>query len=358
MRQFFKRFIFSFNIVAIILLGGSYLSAYVSPKEAWMFALLGLAYPFLLLLNIFFAIFWLAQFKWYAIFSIGIMLLGASFFNSSFQFKKHTVVSDKEIVVSSYNVGLFGYFQSKWYVPEMIETVNGLKSDVLCIQEFLNLKGEGTSTVDSIKKACHYPYSYFQKLSDGRKRGEYGMAVFSKFPIEKTELVHFDGLTGNMCMYADVRVDTGLYRIYNVHLQSFKFKKQDYQFIKEMPEDNDEKLKRSKGLLTRMKNAYIKRAEQVEAIKDHISGTQMPYFIIGDFNDPPMSYSYQALSRGLKDAFVENGSGMGKTYIGMMPNFRIDYILFPDDFEGLSYHTFKLSSDHSLVSAGLKLKNE
>lgn len=323
-----------------------------------MFALLGLAYPFLLLLNIFFAIFWLAQFKWYAIFSIGIMLLGASFFNSSFQFKKHTEVDDKAFVVSSYNVGLFGYFQSKWYVPEMIETVNGLNSDVLCIQEFLNLKGEGTSTVDSIRKACNYPYSYFQKLSDGRKRGEYGMAVFSKFPIEKTELVNFDGLTGNMCMYADVRIDTGLYRIYNVHLQSFKFKKQDYQFIKEMPEDNDEKLKRSKGLLTRMKHAYIKRAEQVEAIKKHIADTQMPYFIIGDFNDPPMSYSYQELSSGLQDAFVENGSGMGKTYIGIMPNFRIDYILFPEAFEGLRYETFKLSSDHSLVSAGLKLKNE
>lgn len=358
MRNFFKRFVFSFNIIAIILLGGSYLSAFVSPGEAWMFALLGLAYPFLLLLNIFFAIFWLAQFKWYGVFSIGIMLLGLSFFNSSFQFKKRTIVSDKEIVVSSYNVGLFGYFQSRWYVNEMIETVNNNGTDVLCIQEFLNLKGESGSTVDSIKKACDFKYSYFQKLSDGRKKGEYGMAVFSRFPIEETEIVHFDGLTGNMCMYADIRIDTGLYRVYNVHLQSFKFKKQDYKFIKEMPEDNDEKIKQSKGLLNRMKNAYIKRAEQVEEIKKHIAQTEIPYFMIGDFNDPPMSYSYHSLSSGLKDAFVENGSGMGKTYIGIMPNFRIDYILFPEAFEGLSYHTFKLSSDHSLVSAGLKLKNE
>lgn len=358
MRNFFKRFVFSFNIIAIILLGGSYLSAFVSPGEAWMFALLGLAYPFLLLLNIFFAIFWLAQFKWYGVFSIGIMLLGISFFNSSFQFRKHTIESEDKIIVSSYNVGLFGYFQSKWYTGEMIEAINNNGTDILCIQEFLNLKGENGSTVDSIKQACGFKYSYFQKLSDGRKRGEYGMAVFSRYPIEETEIVHFDGLTGNMCMYADIRLDTGLYRVYNVHLQSFKFKKQDYKFIKDMPEDNDEKIKQSKGLLNRMKNAYIKRAEQVGEIKKHIAQTDIPYFMVGDFNDPPMSYSYHSLSSGLKDAFVENGSGMGKTYIGIMPNFRIDYILFPKNFDGLHYETIKLSSDHSLVSAGLKLKNE
>jgi hypothetical protein len=60
----------------------------------------------------------------------------------------------------------------------------------------------------------------------------------------------------------------------------------------------------------------------------------------------------------LKDAFVENGFGMGKTYIGMMPNFRIDYILYPKQFEGSFYKTYKLSSDHSLVATGLKYKNE
>jgi endonuclease/exonuclease/phosphatase family metal-dependent hydrolase len=358
LRNFFKRFVFSFNIIAIILLGGAYLSAYISPNEAWMFALLGLAYPFLLLINIFFALFWLAQFKWYAVFSIGIMLLGIGFFNSSFQFRKRRITSENAIVISSYNVGLFGYFQSKWYTGEMVEVINKNSTDILCIQEFLNLKTDKGNTVDSIKAACGFKYSYFQKLADGRKKGEYGMAIFSKFPIEHKALVHFDGLTGNMCMYADIRIDTGLYRLYNVHLQSFKFKKQDYQFIKDMPEDNDEKIKRSKGLLNRMKNAYIKRAEQVEEIRKSIKETEIPYFMIGDFNDPPMSYSYNTLRKGLKDAFVENGSGMGKTYIGIMPNFRIDYILFPQNFTGLHYETIKLSSDHSLVSAGLKLKNE
>lgn len=358
MIKFFRRFVFSFNIIAIILLGGSYLSAFIDPEEAWMFSLLGIAYPFLLLLNVFFALFWLIQFKLKAFFSMGMIMIGIPFFNSTFQFKSKVIEDEKPLKICSYNVGLFGYFQSKWSSHELMEKVNEIAPDVLCIQEFLNLRSDISSTMDSIKNTCGFKYAYFEKLKDGRKRGEYGMAIFSKYPIENTELVQFDGLTGNMCVSADIRLDSNLYRIFNVHLQSFKFNKQDYKFIRDMPDDNEEKIVRSKGLLTRMKNAYLKRSQQVESIRQHIQQLQGDYFIIGDFNDPPMSFSYNTLSTGLKDAFIENGSGMGKTYIGMMPNFRIDYILYPKKFEGLYYKTYKLSSDHSLVSTGLKLKNE
>jgi len=107
-----------------------------------------------------------------------------------------------------------------------------------------------------------------------------------------------------------------------------------------------------------MKSAYIKRALQVGIIEEHIRRNESPYFIIGDFNDPPVSYSYHTLSKGLKDAFIENGFGMGKTYIGLMPNFRIDYILYPEVFEGLDYKTYKLSSGHSLLTTVIKLKND
>lgn len=358
MGAFFKRFVFTFNIIAIILLGGAYFSTIISPEEAWFFALFGLAYPFLLLLNIFFALFWFIQMKWNGFFSLAVILLGFGVFDDTFQFRQRSEKTDNPIVLGSYNVGLFGYFQSKWHASEMIEQINRIGSDVFCVQEFLNLGTEGQSTVDTVKKACGFKYCYFQKLSDGRKRGEYGMAIFSKYPIEHTELVQFDGLTGNMCIFADIRLDTCLYRIYNVHLQSFKFKKQDYKFITKMPEDNDEKIRQSRGLLGRMKNAYIQRAMQVERIKEHIRQSRIPYFIIGDFNDPPASYSYTVLSEGLKDAFVENGSGMGKTYIGLMPNFRIDYILYPMEFDGVDYRTYKLSSDHSLLTTTLKLKKD
>jgi endonuclease/exonuclease/phosphatase family metal-dependent hydrolase len=121
-----------------------------------------------------------------------------------------------------------------------------------------------------------------------------------------------------------------------------------------MPDDNDEKIKQSKNILKRMKFAYTQRASQVEMISEHIRKSQNPHFIIGDFNDPPVSYSYGTLKKGLRDAFVENGFGMGKTYIGIMPNFRIDYILYPTTFNGQFYNAYKLSSDHSMIETAIK----
>jgi len=356
--KFFRRFVFTFNILAVIVLIGSYLSVLISPAEAWMFSLLGLAYPFILFINVLFVLFWLFQFKIQALLSIAAIVIGSSFFNQSFQFRKEIPNVESDIKLVSYNAGLFGYFQSRWHMNELVSEVNDLNPNVLCVQEFLNLKNDKRSTMDSMKKLCGFKYSFFQSLKDGRKKGEYGMAIFSQFKILETALVHFDGLTGNMCFYADLQIDSGVYRVYNVHLQSFKFKKQDYKFIEQLPEDNDEKIKQSKGLLKRMKSAYLKRSVQVEEIRKHMLESPVPYFVMGDFNDPPVSYSYSTLSKGLKDAFVENGFGMGKTYIGMMPNFRIDYILYPKAFVGSFYKTIKLSSDHSLVASGLKYKKE
>lgn len=358
MVKFFRRFIFTFNILAVIFLLGSYLSVFISPAEAWLFSLLGLAYPFLLIVNILFVIFWAFQIKIQALLSLSAILLGSSFFNQSVQFRQAESNPHSDLKMVSYNAGLFGYFQSRWYAGELANKINEIEPDILCIQEFLNLKNATGSTMDSLKKACGFKFSYFQALKDGRKKGEYGMAIFSQYQILKTDLVHFDGLTGNMCFYADLKIDTAIFRVYNVHLQSFKFKKQDYKFVEQMPLDNDEKIKQSKGLLKRMKSAYLKRSEQVETIRSHMNACQIPYFVLGDFNDPPVSYSYSTLSKGLKDAFVENGFGLGKTYIGIMPNFRIDYILYPTQFEGSFYKTHKLSSDHSLVASGLKYKKE
>ena len=358
MIKFFRRFFFAFNIIAAIFLIGAYLSVLISPAEAWMFSLLGLAYPLILVVNVLFALFWLFQLKVQALLSISVIAIGSSFFNQSFQFRKDVQNAESDIKLVSYNAGLFGYFQSQWNMKELANQVVDLEPNILCVQEFLNLKNGDRSTMDSMKNLCGFKYAYFQSLKDGRKKGDYGMAIFSQYEILETALVHFDGLTGNMCFYADLKMDSGVQRVYNVHLQSFKFKKQDYKFVKQLPEDNDEKIKQSKGLLKRMKSAYLKRSEQVEKIREHMQESKVPYFVMGDFNDPPVSYSYSKLSKGLKDAFVENGFGMGRTYIGMMPNFRIDYILYPKAFEGSFYKTIKLSSDHSLVASGLKYKKE
>ncbi|MES2618573.1 MAG: endonuclease/exonuclease/phosphatase family protein [Bacteroidota bacterium] len=360
MIKFLKRFVFSFNIIAIVLLFAAYASTFISPLDFWPLSFLGLAFPFLILLNIYFMGIWLIQMNRRALYSLIALLIGWQFINQTIQLSSEKkTVTNKQLSakIISYNAALFGYYQSKWTVSNTIQQIKKLHPDIVCIQEFLNMRSDKSSTIDTIKNACGFKYHYFEKLNDGRKKGEYGLVIFSNYPLKEKGLVHFDQSTGNMCMYADFKLDTNTYRIYNLHLQSFRFKKKDYKFIEKLPADNQEKIAYSKNIVMRMKAAFEKRAQQVNAIKAHMDLLNTPYFITGDFNDPPVSYAYQTLSKNLKDAFVENGSGLGKTYIGAMPNFRIDYILYPKEFEGLEYKSYQLESDHKMVATTIELSH-
>lgn len=324
----------------------------VNPNVFWPIVFLGLAFPVLVIINAFFLLFWLLQFNRRALYSLIALCIGYTFIEQTIRFSSHTKTlnpEEKSLKIISYNAGLFGYYQSQWHVPSAVEKINALQPDVLCIQEFLNLGKQGFTTLDSIQKSCHFKYAYFENLNDSRKKGNYGIVIFSNYELHNKGIVKFNHPTGNMCIYADVMINNKPYRIYNLHLQSFRFKKKDFQFVEKLPEDNQEKLAQSKNVISRMKNAYTKRANQVTDIRMQFNTLEIPYFVIGDFNDPPVSYSYQILSKNLKDAFVENGAGLGKTYIGAMPNFRIDYILYPKTFKGISYKSYELQSDHKLL---------
>ena len=97
-----------------------------------------------------------------------------------------------------------------------------------------------------------------------------------------------------------------------------------------------------KNLTTRLMIANKNRAHQAEEIQRHIDGSPYPVILCGDFNDTPLSYTYRQLSRKLTDSFIEKGRGIGNTYIGGFPSFRIDYVggLYPG-----GYHAFGSLSD-------------
>jgi len=337
------------------LLIGAYASTLISPEIFWPIAFLGLAFPFIALINIFFVFLWAIQINYRCLYSFIALAIGWQFIIQTFKIKS-TESTEKGIKIENFNAGLFGYFQNQWQSQQLINHLENNKPDILCVQEFLNLGSATNGTLDSIQKAGNFKYYHFEKLKDGRKKGQYGLAIFSNYEIKETGLVHFDQITGNMCIYADIEIDSIISRIYNVHLQSFRFNKKDFAFIKDIPEDNKIRLEQSKSMIERMKNTYLKRAEQVNFIKKNIRSVKTPYFVIGDFNDPSVSYAYATLSKNLKDAFTENGKGFGKTYIGLMPNFRIDYILYPKQYVGLNYSTYNLASDHKLIQTIIKLK--
>ena len=145
------------------------------------------------------------------------------------------------------------------------------------------------------------------------------------------------------------------FRVYNAHLASIRFGDADYRFVKDLDTDTRGDSLRSGGLriLKRLRDAFIRRADEVDRIVAHMAESPHPIIFCGDLNDTPMSYSYHTLrDAGLMDAFVESGRGVGHTYIGDFPSFRIDHLLHGPEMEAYDFRTLPEElSDHRAINA-------
>ena len=104
--NFFDQLVFLLNSIAATLLLMSYILPFLPPKSFSVLAVLSLAVPFLLLLNLIFLIYWLAQLKRQFILSLFVMALGYTHIKSSFNFNSNDNSQEKGIEIMSYNVHL------------------------------------------------------------------------------------------------------------------------------------------------------------------------------------------------------------------------------------------------------------
>jgi endonuclease/exonuclease/phosphatase family metal-dependent hydrolase len=147
---------------------------------------------------------------------------------------------------------------------------------------------------------------------------------------------------------------TDTVRVYNAHLASIRFGDEDYRFMRQLDADTDgDSLAHGgKRIAGRLKDAFIRRTTEVEIIARHMRKCPHPILYCGDLNDTPMSWGYHHLrDLGLDDAFVESGSGIGHTYIGAFPSFRIDHILHSEVLRSWDFRTVPDElSDHRAIT--------
>ena len=106
-----------------------------------------------------------------------------------------------------------------------------------------------------------------------------------------------------------------------------------------------------------MRGALRQRKEQAHLIAEVTSNDPYPTIITGDFNDVPNSYTYYTISKDMQDAFLKKGFGLGRTYSGISPTLRIDYILAGEQFSVVQFQRIvRQLSDHYPLVADLKLK--
>jgi endonuclease/exonuclease/phosphatase family metal-dependent hydrolase len=363
------------NVVFAVFLILSFLSAHISPERIWFPAFLGLAYPYILLINVFFLVGWILLKRKELLISLLAIILGWGTFSDylsirPFRFMKkahyESLVreqrkTDHLLKMVSFNVRAFDVYRWEDNPSTRTEILTFLRDedpDLLCIQEFHSSNRAGFREREVYNKLDHTPYRHIDYTFSNRTRN-YGIATFSHYPIINKGSVPLEDRL-SICIYSDILLHKDTFRIYNCHLQSIHLDDKHYQFMDSLKlRYDDQQMADIKDISFRLRDAFIKRAAQADIIAAHISGCSHPVIICGDFNDTPVSYTYRTIRDGLQDAFSESGWGLGRTYNGKFPSFRIDYILHGGSIDALFFTREKIKlSDHFPIISYLKVKKD
>lgn len=360
---FFDRLVLWLNYLLCAILLLSYLAPVADPRTFWPVAFLGLAYPIVLVVNLVIIIYWLLRKSKWALLSIVCIAIGYKIFNSNIGLRMPASVSSAPnpnmMRIMTYNVHNFKKFGAKNDIStkhEILDILAHQQPDVMGFEEFLSRKHGQYAMVDSIKRILKSDQCYFEPFLTSATEG-IGMALFSKLPIINTGIIWLNERQNlNQCIYIDVEKNGQTIRIYAVHLQSIRFDPEDYKYLAEVSDKGKTDVPSVRRIGGKLKRAFLKRAEQVTLIKAHMAQCPYPYIIAGDFNDTPSSFAVNQMARGLKNAFSEKGSGLGRTYNGSFPNYQIDYIMTSKQFDVRAYGVIrKKLSDHYPVYSDLIL---
>lgn len=362
-RDVVKWAIFATNIVAIILLFCAHLSWSVSPLKTNLFSYIGLGFGFILLINIAYLVFWAIFSKWgLAFISLASILLCykpvSTFFPMHLGGPKPP---GDAIKVLTYNVQ--GFPSERMVAASerpILEYIADTDADIVCLQEYLVSKtGQSIFSQRDVNRILNkYPYRSVTGLESSGKYHIFGLACFSKYPIEKTHEVVFESSYNGAAVYT-INIDGQRYTVANVHLESNNIKSEDKKLYSSFLQNTDSvRLEHvASNIRTRLGGAYRMRAKQVEKVKQYIESQDTKGTIIcGDFNDTPISYAYNQMSDGLKDAYVTTGFGPGITYHEDLFLFRIDYILHSENMKAHRTRVDKVKhSDHYPLRTWLEL---
>lgn len=249
--------------------------------------------------------------------------------------------------VCTYNVGLFSQGSNKsrdFNIKGIEQFIAKENPAIVCLQEF-----HVRDTASIAKMFPSYPYRHYH-LFNGRKGSKFGNVTLSRFPITHRGEITFKGST-NLCLYTHIEHYGKTIRVYNAHLESHSIS--FTTLIKKMRESN-QVTEDIYEVHDKMAGTFRRRAMQVDSVVKHTQNTEAISIVCGDFNDTPMSYTYNSLIKNRKDSFRQSGKGFSATYSLLWPLLRIDYILYPHPVWSISHTTPKIEfSDHYPVISEL-----
>lgn len=322
-------------LVALLLVLSAY-SPYINPQVHAMWSGAGLLFPFLLLGNVLFLIFWLIFYRKYALLPL-LVLLGCWGAIRNYipvnLFREE--VPEEAIKILSYNTHSFGGRQKHTVEKpnEVLAYLQECDADIICLQEYV--WGGKLKRKDIDYAMRKYKYKHYNPMTS---TGRNGLGCYSRYPILSAKRINYKS-RGNGSMMYRIKVGEDTLVVINNHLESNKIAEADRDTYQELLDNpyQETTLPGMGKLIKKVADASVIRSIQADSLNGVINALEGEKIIVcGDFNDSPISYTYRVMSEGLTDAFVESGNGLGISYNLDRFYFRIDHILMSDNLQ--PYH--------------------
>ncbi len=346
--NFLGKVLLVINVLVALLMVLCAFSSYISPYTFPVLSCAGLAFPIFLLLNFLFFAFWLFFNRRYALLPLVVMFVCIgqirAFLPVNISMKQ---VPDDAIKILSYNVMFYDSHQphTEESPNEIVRYIQNSNADIVCLQEasFNNSNSKKFLSEKVFRKALStYPYFSFHK-----EKGS-GWVCLSRFPILSTRSIPYESV-GNGTVAYELKVGNDTLLLVNNHLESNKLSIDDRAAYRDMiiaPKEDKVKTT-SKLLIGKVADAVSIRASQADSVAKFIQDSKHKYVVVcGDFNDSSLSYAHQVIGKGLNDAFIDTGNGLGVSYNRYGFYFRIDHIMASENLD-----LFNCTVDNSIKTS-------
>ena len=338
------------NICTILLLWLCVGLTYISPEIMPRMSILTLAFPVFLIVDLLFVAFWLlfhARLVWVPI--VGLLVVGSyvlDYCPIQFLSSSDSEETDGTISFVTFNVG---YMKTDEQKEGLIQFINTVDADIICLQEL------GKSFLTQHKEWIDSTDYHTLQINT--------VAVLSRLPF-LSDTIRVNSPTRSnhsMACWIDCHGDSLL--IINNHLESNGLSPEEKdEYTNAITDPHRQTIKSSsKKLMGKLSEAAAYRGAQADTIRALVErNAQHSIIVCGDFNDTPISYSYQKIARRLTSAYRQAASGPGFTYSQRSFPVRIDHLFYSDDWTCTSCRIDRTvsSSDHYplIVRLGKKVR--
>ena len=324
----------------------SCLTPFVSQAQFWPLTFLSLGFVFIAFAMLVATIYWFFRnvkigVVFLLLFLFGYRNLGALYAYNFSSFKQTKKKGDLRIL--DWNVRRFDENGKMYDWPyavrrKMFRYIKQMDPDVLLMQEFLEINGQSfysnLQLFDSMGYKYHYlPKDDYQSKSD--MTSTFGTIIVSKTPLTDTQHVSLPSSPQESIVFGDVLFNGKKIRLATMHLVSLDLGAPDDR--SEFYGRVDKNFLLRKSRMQKLKFYDSIHARQAEFVRQLLDKSPYPVILSGDFNSVPGSYTYHKIKGNLQDCFVEKGYGFGRTFSGLFPTLRIDYILVDKQFKVHQY---------------------